>query len=305
MGKPTPDPWIARETLRGRWRMLPRPRKAAVALGALLLVSGLACAVALLVSSSPSSGAETTRSKAPGAGVRDAAPNPSLVLPTEAPAQSNPSLPADTPTPSHSTAPRPSASSTRSAERGGAHVSGSGAKSEPSQYSVWAGHGCSSGASAGYSEYGRYYGGIEGWYTVDHGGYGGGSCDGSYSAVPMSGSRTQDNDNEALWWWSVGRAYDTCSIGVFVPDGDSRDVGGNPTTYRVLSDPQEENSAYAGFQIDQRSNRGSLVDAGTYQVKDGRIAVRMLDRGQDWDDSGPTYAHHAAAQMKVTCQAHS
>ncbi|MEU7060999.1 adhesin [Streptomyces sp. NPDC046197] len=295
-------------TLNGRWTTLSRPQKSGVVLGALLLLSGLVGAGTSLVSSSLSSDAGTTRSRGAGAGVQDA-PQPSLILPTDAPALPEPTASASSasPTPSgHPGAtedPGSSASPTSTARPGGAMVSGPARGPAPADYSAWVGHGCPSGTYGGYAEYGRYSDGMEGWYTVDQGGYDGGSCDGSFAAVPMSGSRTQDHDNGALWWWSVGRAYDTCAIGVFVPSGDSTDVGGDPTTYRVLSDPQDESSAYATFQIDQRANRGRLVDAGTYRVQDGRIAVRLLDRGQDWNDNGPTYTHHAAAQMRITCGA--
>jgi hypothetical protein len=295
MRKQSRDPWIVRETPYGRWKALSRPHKAGVALGALVLLSGLVGAGVPLVASSLSSDAGTTRSGGAGAGTRHVS-NPSLILPTDAPALPEPassgSSASSTSTPTRS----------HSAEPSGTQNSGADPKPEPAHYSAWVGHGCASGAYGGYAEYGRYSDGVDGWYTVDHGGYDGGSCDGSYAAVPMSGSRTQDHDNGALWWWSVDRAYSTCAIGVFVPTGDSRDVGGDPTTYRVLSDPRDETSAYATFQVDQRANRGTLVNAGTYRLKDGRIAVRMLDRGQDWDDNGPTYAHHAAAQMKITCQ---
>ncbi|MET7900575.1 adhesin [Streptomyces sp. NPDC005336] len=295
MGKQRPDPWIIRET--------------GVALGALLLMSGLVGGGALLVSPSLFSAPETTQGREADAGVR-AVPRPSLILPTDDPALPEPTASGSASStrsagPGRSPHPKPTKNPASDSPRPHPTKNPAPVDPEPAHYSAWAGHGCSSGAHGGYGEYGRYTDGSEGWYTVDYGGYDGGSCDGSYAAVPMSGSRTEDHDNSALWWWSVGPGHDTCTIGVFVPNGDSTDVGGDPTTYRVLSDPQDEDSAYATFQVDQRANRGRLVDAGTYRVEDGRIAVRMLDRGQDWNDNGPTYAHHAAGQMKVTCQAGS
>ncbi|MEV6313740.1 hypothetical protein [Streptomyces sp. NPDC051776] len=120
----------------------------------------------------------------------------------------------------------------------------------------------------------------------------------------MSGSATEDHDARVEWWWTVGSASRQCTIGVYVPAGSgSRDVGGAPTVYEVGTEPGDRSSTYGVFAVDQTGNRGRLVDAGTYPVRDGRIGVTMLDRGVDWNDDGPTYAHHAAAQMQVTCRA--
>lgn len=293
-GTPSPRPWIIRE--------------AGVALGALLVLSALVGGGALLISSAAFSDPETTQDTAADPEARHVR-LPSLILPTEDPelpdpAASSSARSAEPGGGKHSRSPHPKPTKHPASRSPGPKPTKHPAPAAPgpAAYSAWAGHGCSSGGGSGYGEYGRYDDGDEGWYTVDYGGYDGGSCDGSYAAVPMSGSRTQDNENSAWWWWSVDSAYDTCTIEVFVPNGDSTDVGGDPTTYQVLS---ERGGAYATFQIDQRANRGSLVNAGTYRVEGGRIAVRMLDRGQDWDDDGPTYAHHAAGQMKATCRAGS
>ncbi|MGP3983842.1 hypothetical protein [Streptomyces sp. KR80] len=313
------EPWAIRDTLYGRWTTLSIPHKAGVAAGALLAVSALVGVGFLVASSSLFSRSEP--SDQAGIGIRDA-PKPTLILPTGAPITTEPS------------SAKPSASAGRdegpAEHRPKSPKKPAPAPRDPVTYSGWAGHGCASPSGGGYGEYGRYSDGIAGWYTVESGGYEGGSCDGSFAAVPMSGSPDSDHDNRAIWWWSVGQDSEECELEVYVPSSsNSHDVAGNPTTYQVLSGSSAGDGgsggydggsggygggggggyrAYSGygsyetFRIDQTANRGSLVDAGTYQVEDGRVAVLMLDRGQDWNESGPTYAHHAAAQMKVTCR---
>lgn len=172
-------------------------------------------------------------------------------------------------------------------------------------YENWNGPRCSAPSGGGYRTIGEYGDGRAGWYTIlRFGGHNGDGCDGSFTAVPMSGSKTQDGGARVLWWWSVGSESERCTIEVHIPPwtGNSDDVAGDPTHYEVLSDPKDLNSRYAGFQISQVSNRGRLVDVGTFDVQDGVIAVLMLDRGQDWGNEDRDLAHHAAAQIKVTCR---
>lgn len=167
-------------------------------------------------------------------------------------------------------------------------------------YTSWAGPGCTTGE---YREHGRFEDGDDGWYTVDSGGYHGRTCDGRFSAVPMSGSPTEDRGNTATWSWHLGRGYRECALTVFVPrTGRDRDVAGNPTVYRVLSDPDEADSAYAGFAVRQTMRRGTPVDVSSYPVKGNTFAVQLVDRGRDWGDEERLGAHHAAAQMKVACR---
>ncbi|MGP4000719.1 adhesin [Streptomyces sp. 8N706] len=292
------DTWVVRETLYGRWTTLPRRRKAGVAVGAVLALSGL-IGLGMLVASSSLfsgfSGSDTRTQQAAEPDVRKP-PKPSLILPTVDPA--GPDLPEDG---------ESSGSPGGAAEPPHATVTvrpdSIPAEHGEVTYDAWAGHGCVAPKGGGYYAYGTYSDGIEGWYSVGSGGHDGDGCDGSFSAVPMSGRATEDEGGRVVWWWSVGRDSDECALGVWVPTSDNgRDVAGDPTMYQVLSDPNERDSVYDAFLIDQAANRGRLVEAGTYPVEDGRIAVEMLDRGRDWNHYGPTYAHHAAAQMKVVCQ---
>ncbi|MFD7610488.1 adhesin [Streptomyces sp. NPDC059828] len=164
----------------------------------------------------------------------------------------------------------------------------------------WAGPGCTTG---GYRERGRFENGTAAWYTVKSGGRSDDSCDGSFSAVPMSGSATQDKNASAVWSWKLDQEYKRCSLAVYVPRTTrATDVAGDPTFYRVLADPDDTGSGYTGFGVRQTVHRGSLVPVGSYEVKGGTdFAVQLLDRGRDWGSAAKVGAHHAAAQMKLTC----
>ncbi|MFC9650136.1 MULTISPECIES: adhesin [unclassified Streptomyces] len=166
-------------------------------------------------------------------------------------------------------------------------------------YSAWAGPGCASGE---YTEHGRFENGDAAWYTVTDGGYEGGSCDGRFSAVPMSGSPAQDRGSTATWSWKLGKAYEQCALAVYVPDsGRPADTAGHPTVYRVLRDPADTSSAYAAFGVRQTAHRGSLVSVGSYRVEGESFSVQLLDRGRDWGGEDRYGAHHAAAQMNLNC----
>ncbi|ATW49054.1 adhesin [Streptomyces peucetius subsp. caesius ATCC 27952] len=177
-------------------------------------------------------------------------------------------------------------------------------KSEPPRnpqgpsYSAWAGPGCAGGGL--YRENGRFADGTDGWYTVGSGGHRGDGCDGSFTAVPMSGSPTKDRGSTATWSWYVGSGYRTCSVAVVVPDGDrDQDVAGEPTTYNVLSDPDEPGSVVKVFEIDQTKLRGSGLVVEKVPVHDQQLVVQLVDRGRDRGGD----AHHAAAQMRAECRA--
>ncbi|MFE7775767.1 adhesin [Streptomyces sp. NPDC057445] len=168
-------------------------------------------------------------------------------------------------------------------------------------FEQWAGPGCSTGR---YREDGRFENGRAAWYTVPSGGRRDSSCDGSFSAVPMSGSAERDASSSATWSWDLDRSYKKCSLAVIVPSSTrASDVAGNPTLYRVLADPNDPGSGYTGFGVRQTVHRGELVPVGSYTVKGGTtFAVQLVDRGRDWGTAALVGAHHAAAQMKLTCR---
>ncbi|MFD7441841.1 adhesin [Streptomyces sp. NPDC059909] len=165
----------------------------------------------------------------------------------------------------------------------------------------WAGPGCTTGT---YREGGRFENGHAAWYSVPSGGWRDESCDGSFTAVPMSGSTTKDRGGTATWSWELDQDYRQCSLAVFVPlTTRVTDVAGDPTFYRVLADPDDPASGYTGFGVRQTEHRGDLVPVGSYPVRgDGVFAVQLIDRGRDWGAAARVGAHHAAAQMRLTCR---
>nr|WSW68680.1 adhesin [Streptomyces sp. NBC_00995] len=260
--------WIARETLAGRMSTLPASRKTWLAAGVVVLTGALVTAVSFLASA----GGETRTGAAgrPGSGAGDRAGG--------APTRISPSAPAAASSP----------------------ASPPGAPARPGyRYTVWAGPGCSTGE---YREYGRFENGDAGWYTVASGGFRGSACDGRFSAVPMSGSPDEDRGSTATWSWHLGSGFRECAVTVFVPRSDrDQDVAGNPTVYRVLSDPLDGDSAYTGFAVHQTAHRGGAVDVNSFPVKGDTFAVQLIDRGRDWGSAQLVGAHHAAAQLRASC----
>ncbi|MDP5312653.1 adhesin [Streptomyces poriferorum] len=265
--------WIARETLAGRMSTLPASRKAWLAAGVVVVTGALVTAVSFLASAGGETRTGAVGRPGPGAGDRAGG----------APTRISPSAPA-TFTPSPPSSPSSPAASARPGYR----------------YTAWAGPGCSTGE---YREYGRFENGDAGWYTVDAGGFRGSSCDGRFSAVPMSGSPDEDRGSTATWSWHLGAGFRECALTVFVPRSDrDQDVAGNPTVYRVLSDPFDADSAYTGFAVRQTVHRGSAVDVDSYPVKGDTFAVQLIDRGRDWGSTQLVGAHHAAAQLRASCR---
>ncbi|ORT58944.1 hypothetical protein BKD26_15930 [Streptomyces sp. CB03238] len=174
------------------------------------------------------------------------------------------------------------------------------APTRPPTYTAWAGPGCEDGR---YVEGGRFENGDAAWYTVASGGFRGGGCDGRFTALPMSGSPDRDGTGTATWTWPVGTDYERCALAVFVPKGPRDiDVAGDPAVYRVLADPDDPSSTYAAFGVRQPVHRGTLVQVGTYPVRSPTFTVHLTDRGRDWGAAPLTGAHHAAAQLRLTCR---
>ncbi|MGW1882388.1 adhesin [Streptomyces sp. NPDC001970] len=264
VGRGSGTSWIARETLAGRISTLSRFRKTVLATG-VVVVLGCFVAAAALIGGSEAGG---------GAGGGQAAEDdiagpgiPTRLGPTSLPDPDDPDDQDD----------------------------GS------SGFEEWAGPGCATG---NYREDGRFENGHAAWYTVSSGGRRDESCDGSFTAVPMSGSPTKDDGGTATWSWDLGQDYEQCSLAVFVPfTTRAMDVAGDPTFYRVLADPDDPASGYTGFGVRQTDHRGAVVPVGSYPVKGDRtFAVQLIDRGRDWGTAERLGAHHAAAQMRLTCR---
>ncbi|MET9923465.1 MULTISPECIES: adhesin [unclassified Streptomyces] len=293
--------WVAHETLAGRVSTLPRRRKALLAAGVVVAAGGLAAVAALLLSGGGSMGGGTSRADA--AGRAGALPGPPDRIDGGAPTRIGPGQEAtDTPPSDPSSPAEPSSPADPSGAPDPSDGSDLSDGSDGRRFTGWAGPGCTAGE---YREYGRFERGEAGWYAVASGGFTGGGCDGRFSAVPMSGSPTEDRGSSATWSWHLGEGFRACALTVFVPsapEGRAQDVAGDPTVYRVLSDPTDAYSAYTGFAVRQTQHRGRPVEVGNYPVKGDTFAVLLVDRGRDWGAADRVGAHHAAAQMRVVCR---
>ncbi|WP_405511227.1 adhesin [Streptomyces anulatus] len=303
----TDGSWVVRETLTGRLSTLPRRRRALLAAGVVVVAGGLVTVAALLVQGGGSVGGGSTRTDA--AGRAGALPDR---VGGAAPTRIGPGPDVDTGTDTSTGTDTGTGTGTDTgADTGtgadpevpgaprGTPPGPSASPGDGRRFTQWAGPGCAAGT---YRERGRFESGDAGWYTVDSGGFDGGGCDGRFSAVPMSGSPTEDRGSTATWSWRLGRGFSECALTVFVPgSGSPRDAAGEPTVYRVLSDPDDPDSAYTGFAVVQTEHRGSAVPVRSYPVKGDVFAVQLIDRGRDWGDAKRVGAHHAAAQMKASC----
>ncbi|MFI1397545.1 adhesin [Streptomyces sp. NPDC020681] len=278
---------MARETLAGRFSLLSRTGKVLLAGGVVLTL------LALVVSVTTLSSGEASSNDASGPG--DSGLDPGDL--GGAPQRIEPSgLPGRSPSPSFS--PSPSPSGTQGAKQPG----GPPPAAKRPAYSAWAGPGCAGGGR--YEERGRFSDGDDGWYTRDSGGHVGDGCDGRFTSIPMSGSRTKDSGGSAMWSWYVGSGYATCSVAVVIPEGErDDDVAGEPTVYRVLADPDDDDSLIKTFEIDQTKLRGRGLIVQKIPVRNQQLTVQLVDRGQDWGSDGSEDAHHAAAQMRADCGA--
>jgi hypothetical protein len=119
--------------------------------------------------------------------------------------------------------------------------------------------------------------------------------------MDMSGSATVDDPtSHARWWFDVGSSSRRCALEIYVPtSSNNRDVQGKPAQYFVMD--TENGPVRAQPTVDQRVNRGTWVARGTYLINGGRLVVKLVNRGEDWTITAPTYEHIAIAQVRLTC----
>jgi translation initiation factor IF-2 len=202
----------------------------------------------------------------------------------------------------------PAAGSSASSAHAGSGTSNTGSSSQPSQkppatYSAVGGPYCSSNSSTGFQRHGKYTDGQKGW-TTHVGQFTGSGCDGHYVSIPMSGSSSSDYSSWVVYTFSTGAVHSgTCTVSVYVPDDHNvLHVGGHPSYYTVYDAIGASGSSIGHFKVAQTSHLGSWVSGGTYRVTDGRLSIKLHDRGIDYT-SGYEEAHHAAAAIKVSCTA--
>ncbi|MEV0699392.1 hypothetical protein AB0I53_15940 [Saccharopolyspora sp. NPDC050389] len=169
-----------------------------------------------------------------------------------------------------------------------------------------AGAGCANTATEQYQAVNFYRNGAEGWYSRN-GGAGDGSCRGIFDAMPMSGDANKSGpSNSAKWTFDVSAKVmvGTCALSVYIPnDSDRRNVGATSAHYSIFNSFDHSGTDVVGVKdINQVANLGKWVNLGSYKITQGKISVKLHDRGEDYaggaDGEG---AHIAATQIRATC----
>lgn len=122
----------------------------------------------------------------------------------------------------------------------------------PTSFAALTAPGCASGTS-----YGSYPG--SGWIWQSQGGY----CDGGFYSHWITGSDTSGDASPSTytWWFKTGLTDATCSVGVYVPVGDTTVVGGHPGHYHVYTG---SGTHVGDFTVDQVDNMGSWQHPGAF-----------------------------------------
>jgi len=301
------EDWAEPDEPRSRWSRLKRTglRRPSTPLLAAVCVGVLVVLIGVVVGTRPGDEGAPPTSAAGASPTVDAPPIDFVPVGEEGEVPPTPSAPASpTGSPSAGTSPSPTSSASSS--------SGSPTRTPPQQtpgstapkvtFSAVGGYNCAHTSNRGFRIIGRYSEDKEGWVRVGSGAWTSDGCDGSYDTMPMSGYKTKDDSSfYAEWWFAVGTGTRSCAVSTYVPTTTvHRHVAGKPATYQVRD--TEGGSVRATFTVDQRVNRGRWVPAGTYAVNGGRIVIRVVNRGEDWNDDGRTYEHIAVAQLRVICQ---
>ncbi|MFD9355125.1 hypothetical protein [Streptomyces sp. NPDC060031] len=121
----------------------------------------------------------------------------------------------------------------------------------------------------------------------------GAGCQGSGAGCQGSGTEYSQSG-----WYDDGQAgWKTYGSGGWSGDGC------NPAYYTVQNSLSPGSGTIDSFIINQPSKHGSWASGGTYDVRNGQLAVKLHDRGQDWVGNTKTYAHNAASAVRVSCTA--
>ncbi|NJC72017.1 hypothetical protein HC031_20185 [Planosporangium thailandense] len=168
-------------------------------------------------------------------------------------------------------------------------------------YTAVAGQSCPQAAGTGFYQKGW----SADWRSRPTGGWSGDGCAGQVVAVPMSGDANQDDpDNVVVWSFRTGTVNrGSCAVRVHVPGtGDPTDAAGKPAHYVVYGSVDVGGTAAGSFDVDQTVNQGRWVEAGSFPVTTGQLAVQMVTRGVDWGP-GRDGAHLGVSALRVDCRA--
>ncbi|MFV2198537.1 hypothetical protein [Nocardiopsis sp. LOL_012] len=175
----------------------------------------------------------------------------------------------------------------------------------PEPFSAITGPGCLPAEGAAYGRSGRWDSaeGTASWATRP-GGYALEGCDGSYEAIPVSGSTDQhDQWQYAYWSFSPGRPDATCEIYVHVPEDESPLwLAESEAFYEIYSGPLPEGDPIAYFGLTQSELRGMWVQVTGFTSPTEEFTVQLTNTGADaFADQEHTRSHVAASVVRTTC----
>jgi translation initiation factor IF-2 len=225
-------------------------------------------------------------------------------------ARSGAAQPVGSPTrsvPGHSSTPSQSQTPANSPEPSGSPTptavpAGTGTPAGAGALTAIAGFGCPSGRQAQFSLHGQYTQGILGYVKVKSGGWKSQGCDGTFEALPMSGSATKPYPGNYALWTFRPAGVRSCGVSVFVPDDHSiTHVGGNPARYLVYDAAAQSGNPAGRFAVDQAANLGRWVRAGQFPVRRGVLTIELTSIGVDWNGKTRNNRHLAADAVRLSC----
>jgi hypothetical protein len=159
-------------------------------------------------------------------------------------------------------------------------------------YTAVAGWDCTGDAGRGFEAVGR----TNAWYTVPSGGWAADGCNGSFAAIPMSGSAAEDSGQYAVWWFEPGERYTTCALAAYAPRVVRlKDAAGTAVRYRLTAG--RGGDRIADITVDQPAAAGRWQELGAFPAAKGGIAVRLSNAGRPPIADGRI----AVAQFRVRC----
>jgi hypothetical protein len=162
----------------------------------------------------------------------------------------------------------------------------------PAVWTAVSGWDCAGDDTRGFTASGR----SDAWYTVPDGGWDKDGCNGSFAAVPMSGSAKDDPTQSAQWSFTPGDAYDSCELSAYSPKVVRlQDSAGTAVHYALLDG--RSGTPMADVTVNAPASAGRWAVIGTYPVSADGLTVRMTNRGQPRIADGRI----AVAQFRVRC----
>lgn len=143
-------------------------------------------------------------------------------------------------------------------------------------YDAITGLGCIRDSTQGYYTQGQS---LSGWRTASTGGFGGYGCSGRYESMPLNGTNSHTDNRYMVWWFDTNKVSAArCDLWIFVPKAaDSADTAS--TAYFAVIPSKTSTKTLGTFSVNESATRSSWAYGGKWTMSDGRLAVKLLDRG--------------------------